>query len=251
MPVVDPTSADRPQRAAGSPGTSPWRMVAAGAAAVSVLATGALVARALSAPGPAAGSTLADARSTASPSPSPTPSATAPTLTTPPLPRPTARDASLGALRTAAVPAPVRVVIPDLDVRARVDPVGVQRDGAMVIPAAPTSVGWYRYGPAPASPEGNTVVAGHVATREDGPGAFAPLRGAEPGMRVEVTDAAGTVHRYEVVGRERIVKQALPVDEIFARDGEPLLVLVTCGGEYLPELRSHRDNVVVTARPVG
>ena len=70
-------------------------------------------------------------------------------------------------------------------------------------------------------------------------------------MEVEVLDGDGTTHRYEVVGREAISKQALPVDRIFARDGPPRLVLVTCGGEYVPELRSHRDNVVVTAVPVG
>ena len=111
-------------------------------------------------------------------------------------------------------------------------------------------MGWYRYGAAPGEARGNTVIAGHVATREDGPGALAPLRGAKPGMRVTVTTAEGIKHDYKVVGREAIVKKALPVDEIFARDGRPLLVLITCGGEYLPELRSHRDNIIVTAVPV-
>jgi sortase (surface protein transpeptidase) len=128
--------------------------------------------------------------------------------------------------------------------------VGVQDDGAMVIPAEPTSVGWYRYGSAPDDRRGNTVIAGHVATREDGKGALAALREAEPGMEVIVTTADGTEHRYEVTGREAIVKKALPVAEIFARDGRPLLVLITCGGEYNPQLRSHRDNIVVTATPV-
>lgn len=167
------------------------------------------------------------------------------------VPQPQVRDASLDALEVDAAPVPSRLVIPDLAVDATVESVGVQPDGAMVIPASPTSVGWYRYGPAPADPEGNTVIAGHVATREDGAGALAELRRATPGMRVEVTDADGTVHVYEVVGREAIVKEALPVDDIFARDGEPLLVLITCGGEYIPELRSHRDNIVVTAVPVS
>lgn len=167
------------------------------------------------------------------------------------VPRPQIRDASLDALASEASPTPSRLVIPDLAVDAVVESVGVQPDGAMVIPASPTSVGWYQYGPAPADPEGNTVIAGHVATREDGPGALAALREASPGMRVEVTDADGTVHAYEVVGRESIVKESLPVDEIFARDGRPLLVLITCGGEYIPELRSHRDNVVVTAVPLS
>jgi sortase (surface protein transpeptidase) len=210
----------------------------------------------LSRPGDSAGQDLATVRAAGASAPaepaidrSPGPSAA--TMAQPLVPQPRVRDASLDALQSAVAPAPSRLVIPDLGVDAVVEPVGVQPDGAMVIPASPTSVGWYRYGPAPADPGGNTVIAGHVATREDGPGALADLREASPGMRVEVTDADGAVHVYEVVGREAIVKQSLPVDDIFARDGRPLLVLITCGGEYIPELRTHRDNIVVTAVPVS
>ena len=230
-----------------------WTTVSVVALVASVAALVALTVWFVGRPGPSAGAALSDVRSTASatlstatPTASPTPESTS----SRPLPKVGTRDGSLEALETTGTPAPARLVIGDLGVDATVKGVGVQDDGAMVIPAAPTSVGWYRYGSAPGDAEGNTVIAGHVATREDGAGALAPLRGAKPGMRVTVTTADGTKHRYEVVGRELVVKKALPVDEIFAREGKPLLVLITCGGEYLPELRSHRDNVVVTAVPL-
>lgn len=220
-----------------------WRAGAVAAAVVMVAALVGLAGWASTRPDPTAGdglSALADApASPASPTPSATPSVTA-----------SARAADPASQRGEQAPRPTRLRVPGLDVDAAVRPVGVQDDGAMVIPAEPTTVGWYRYGPAPADPSGHTVIAGHVATIEDGPGALAPLEGAEPGMRVEVVDADGTVHRYEVQGRERISKKRLPTEEIFARDGDPLLVLITCGGEYIPELGSHRDNIVVTARPV-
>jgi sortase (surface protein transpeptidase) len=226
-----------------------WRAAAVVACVVALVAVVVLAAWVLGRPGPSAGTPVAEVRRSVTVTP--TAPAPSPSATRAPLPRATARDASLGSRTPNAGSAPARLSIPDLDVDATVDGVGVQDDGAMVIPAAPTSVGWYRYGAAPADPAGTTVIAGHVATREDGPGALAPLRSAEPGMRVTVTTADGAEHEYEVAGRERIVKKALPVDEIFARDGSPLLVLITCGGEYLPELRSHRDNVVVTAVPVA
>ncbi|MGF1646179.1 MAG: class F sortase [Kineosporiaceae bacterium] len=235
-----------------------WTVVSASAAAAALVAGVAVAGWALTRPGDSAGQDLADLRAGEPPAPVSGP-ATEPTMpgaaSTPPgaapaLPRPAVRDASLDALAAPAASPPSRLVIPDLGVDASVDAVGVQPDGAMVIPASPTSVGWYQYGSAPADPAGNTVIAGHVATREDGPGALAPLVEARPGMRIEVTASDGTVHSYEVAGREAIVKEALPVDQVFARDGRPLLVLVTCGGEYLPELRSHRDNIVVTAVPV-
>ncbi|MGB7819869.1 MAG: class F sortase [Ornithinibacter sp.] len=222
-----------------------WNAVAAGAAIVAVAALVGLIGWGLTRPSDSAGDGISSlAATSASPTPAP-PAAASRTL-----PRPAVRDASVGSLDLVSAPSPTRVVIEDLDVDASVDAVGVQDDGAMVIPAARTSVGWYRFGSAPQDPEGNTVIAGHVAT-PDGPGALAPLSGAEPGMVVSVTDADGEVHRYEITGREKIVKKALPVDDIFARDEAPHLVLITCGGEYIPELRSHRDNIVVTARPIS
>ncbi|MGL4745909.1 MAG: class F sortase [Dermatophilaceae bacterium] len=230
---------------------SRWRLAAGGAAIVAVVAGGGLAAQALSEPDDTTGVSLTQARTSTTPPPTPTSTPTPSSTATAPVPKVQTRDASLEALAASAKPAPTRIAIPDLDVDAEVDAVGVQEDGAMVIPAAPTTVGWYRYGSRPSSTAGNTVIAGHVATGKDGDGAFAPLKGAEEGMRITLTDASGTARAYEVVGRERIYKKELPVDEIFARDGKPLLVLITCGGEYIPELRSHKDNIVVTAAPVS
>lgn len=232
-----------------------WMRLALASGAVAVAAVIALVAWMLTRPADSAGAGLAQVRSSASVTPpassapngAPGAAPSAPGI----LPRPKVRDASITALTDNTTTPPARIVIPDLDVDATVNAVGIQKDGAMVIPAAPTSVGWYRYGSAPSDPAGNTVIAGHVATREDGPGAFAPLKNAEVGMTIKVTDADGTKHSYTITGRQRIVKKTLPVEEIFARSGKPVLILVTCGGEYLPELRSHRDNIVVTATPTG
>jgi len=147
-----------------------------------------------------------------------------------------------------AVPPPVRLSVPDLGVDTAVDPVGVEADGQMTVPAEVDRVGWYRFGPVPGA-EGSAVLAGHVDSWDQGLGALAPLRGAEVDDEVLVTDAAGTTTRWRVVSRELLEKEALPLDTLFARDGAPRLVLVTCGGPYLPDLRSYRDNVVVVAVP--
>ncbi len=47
---------------------------------------------------------------------------------------------------------------------------------------------------------------------------------------------------------ERHPKGELPVDRVFAKGSEPLLRLVTCGGEFDGQRKSYRDNVVVYAR---
>ena len=65
------------------------------------------------------------------------------------------------------------------------------------------------------------------------------------------TLAGGRALDYRVVGKETITKQRLPAERLFARDGAPRLVLITCGGPFLPDLGSYRDNLVVVAVPVG
>jgi sortase (surface protein transpeptidase) len=145
-------------------------------------------------------------------------------------------------------PAPVRLSVPGLGVTAPVDPVGVADDGQMALPEDVSRVGWYRFGPEPGA-GGSAVLAGHVDDREQGPGALFRLRDAAVGDELTVTDAAGTATRWRVVSRELITKQVLPVERLFARDGAPRLTLITCGGPFLPEYRSYRDNVVVVAEP--
>ncbi len=177
----------------------------------------------------------------------------------PPAPRSTAAPApdrlpTLQARPAAPAPAeevvpPVRLVAPALGVDAAVDQVGVDGDGQMAIPEDVDRIGWYRFGPAPGE-AGSAVVAGHVDDAAQGLGVLARLSTADVGDEVQVTDAAGTTTRWRVVSRELISKQALPLDQLFRRDGPPRLTLVTCGGPFLPEYRSYRDNVVVVAEPL-
>jgi sortase (surface protein transpeptidase) len=159
----------------------------------------------------------------------------------------TTRDASPAAAVTA--PAPARITVPARGVDAPVDAVGIAADGQMELPDDVARVGWYRFGPVPGA-AGSAVLAGHVDDSEQGRGALFPLADAAVGDEVAVTDAAGATTRWRVVSRELITKQVLPVDRIFARDGAPRLTLVTCGGPFLPEFRSYRDNVVVVAEPI-
>jgi hypothetical protein len=175
-----------------------------------------------------------------------------PPAATPPVTGPSPQPIARPALPTAEVPAvpPVRLELPGSGVDAPVDPVGVEPNGAMTLPADVGRVGWYRFGPTPGGTEGTAVLAGHVDDREQGLGALSPLRGVEPGTEVLVTDAAGAGTRWRVVSRELIDKQVLPLAELFARSGPPRLVLLTCGGPFLPALGSYRDNVVVVAVPV-
>jgi hypothetical protein len=199
------------------------------------LAVGVPTAWAVTRPGPAAGPPVAAVLAT--------PAAQVPAVATPAV---TARPAAPSAVVPVALP--VRLQLAGVD--APLDPVGVDPAGAMALPEDVDRVGWYRFGPAPGADEGTAVLAGHVDDAEQGLGALAPLREVEAGAEVQVTDASGAVTRWRVVSRELIEKRAVPLAALFQRAGPPRLVLLTCGGEFLPELRSYADNVVVVAEPV-
>jgi hypothetical protein len=145
---------------------------------------------------------------------------------------------------------PTRVLVPSVDLDLDVVPVGVARAGQMRLPADPRVLGWYRYGPAPASGSGSAVIAGHVDSREYGIGPLARLGSVRPGDRIEVVLATGRRTAYRVDSIQRFDRQALP-EAVFGRTGPERLRLVTCTGPYLPEAGGYQQNLVVTAVPLG
>jgi hypothetical protein len=140
---------------------------------------------------------------------------------------------------------PQRLSLPTLGVDAEVVPVGLEDDGGMEVPADVTQVGWYAPG-VEVGAAGTAVLAGHVDSRVQGPGALFDLRRLEPGDAVAVS-GDGETTEWRVTGRTRYAKDELPLDEIFRWDGEPRLVLITCGGDFVAEDGHYRDNVVVYA----
>lgn len=142
---------------------------------------------------------------------------------------------------------PISVRIPDLSLEASIISVGVDEDNQFAVPAADT-VGWYQYSSTPGS-AGSSVLAAHVdyGGRE---GAFFNLAKLELGEPLEVEMADGSVLRYRVVDNQSYDKTELPASELFRKDGDPVLTLITCGGTFDVERRTYRDNVVVTAVPI-
>ncbi len=147
------------------------------------------------------------------------------------------------------VPAPVRVVVDGSPIDMPVVPVGVEDNGAMTIPDNHVELGWYRYGPAPGAGEGAAVVAGHVDTlTEITP--MAQLKDVPVGAEIRVERADGSVQRYRTESVRHVHKTSLAEADLFRRTGEPVLHLVTCGGEWLEDIGDYEDNVVLRAVPV-
>ncbi|GAA1846233.1 class F sortase [Microlunatus capsulatus] len=196
---------------------------------------------------------------TAAPAAAPPVSTTpAPAASATPTPRPTASAAPVpevpttrATLRPAADPgpAPVRFTAGDVAIDLPVRPYGVGEDGLMLLPETVREVAWYAFSARPGDRAGTTVLAAHVDTVADGLGPFANLRDLDEGDELTVTDADDRVRRYAVTDVEKVAKAEVPLDRVFRRDGDPALVVITCGGSF-DRGRGYSDNVVVTARPV-
>lgn len=142
---------------------------------------------------------------------------------------------------------PVRIVIPSLGVDAPVVDVGLDAAGAVAVPDDISTVGWYKFGVAPGSHQGSAVIVGHRDGTEQGHGALYDLALLDLDDKLAVTTETGERLRYRVISRESVSKSAVPMGELFAVDGEPVLTLITCGGYYDRENGGYQDNVIVSA----
>jgi sortase (surface protein transpeptidase) len=145
----------------------------------------------------------------------------------------------------SAAAAPTRVRVPAIDVDSRLVRLGVDDDGALVPPEDFARAGWFTGGPAPGE-TGPAVIAGHVDSYR-GPAVFFRLAELEEGDEVLVDRADGTAARFTVTAVDRYPKDAFPTEQVYGPTPRPELRLITCGGDFDPDARSYRDNVVVSA----
>jgi hypothetical protein len=184
--------------------------------------------------------------------PTAAPTTTAPTPEVParsPLAELISPAGTADALSVPADPTPVGLRFEEIRVReAPILAVGIEPNGEMELPGA-SEIGWYRYGPTPGA-DGSAVLAAHVAYNGRD-GVFRWLTDASPGDVFEVVYDDGSTRAFEVVELRQYDKDELPIDELFERDGDPRLALITCGGDFNPSLRSYTDNIVAYAVPTG
>ncbi|MCP3992116.1 MAG: class F sortase [Actinomycetia bacterium] len=142
---------------------------------------------------------------------------------------------------------PVLVRVAGIGLEAPIISVGVDDNNQFAVPAADT-VGWYQHSSSPGTP-GAAVLAAHV-DYGGRPGAFFNLSEVLPGDTLELEMEDGTVIAYKVTGNTIYDKTELPANELFRKDGDSVLQLITCGGTFNPDKRSYAANVVVTAEPL-
>ncbi|RRR99145.1 class F sortase [Glycomyces terrestris] len=148
--------------------------------------------------------------------------------------------------------APTRVDIDRIGVHAPLAPLGLDYRGDFEVPRMwrPHEAGWFEPGPAPGE-FGPAVLMGHVDTERSGPAVFFAVRRLEEGDAIEVTREDGLIVSYEVTAVESFPKRRLPYEDVFGVEPEPVLRLITCGGEFDRRTGDYTENVVVFAEYAG
>lgn len=186
-----------------------------------------------------------------SPSPSSLSFPSGPSPSSPP-PGPSSPGVTAGAA-TAVPPSagllPSSLRLPGRGVPVPVLPTSATPSGQLVVPDDPATVGWWVGGAAPGDRAGTVVIVGHIDSATRGLGVFVDLVTIAVGSSVTLQDSAGRAVTYVVTAREEFSRTALP-PQLFTRQGEPRLVLITCGGTFDRTRQQYADNIVVTAEPV-
>ncbi|MFL6059629.1 MAG: class F sortase [Marmoricola sp.] len=154
--------------------------------------------------------------------------------------------AGLVGMRLHSAGKPLQLVVKRLKVNSPVVPISGQ-SGELLPPSNPQELGWWQEGRVAGARDGGVVITGH--TVHTGGGAFDHLGELYPGDTVRVRTAKGwigyVVVRAATYSTKELAKHA---DEIFSRNGDGHLVLITCsdfnGTIYL-------SNSVVYAVPVS
>jgi len=93
-----------------------------------------------------------------------------------------------------------------------------------------------------------TVLAAHV-DYNGRYGLFFHLAELANGATATVITANGSSYSFRVVSSRQVAETGVVRAGHIPYYGSPRLVLVTCGGDFIPAQRSYVDNVVVYAEP--
>jgi len=179
------------------------------------------------------------------PSISPTPSGAGVAASTQDVVHAAAEPRQLGGVKARTIG--WRLAIPRLGVDAQIQPVGMDRSGAMASPGSLETVGWFNRGPLPGQ-AGDAVIAGHLGLPSE-PAVFSNLRLLRPGDSVQVVWPDGRLAKFRVTASELVAANAHPPG-VFAKSGAPRLSLITCDGEWEQASHSYTDRLIVTAVPI-
>jgi LPXTG-site transpeptidase (sortase) family protein len=139
---------------------------------------------------------------------------------------------------------PLRLIIPVINVNAKIQYLGVTPNGEMEIPSNATDVGWFKLGPRPGE-RGSAVIAGHLDGENGEAGIFINLYKLKKGNKLYIKDAKGKTISFVV--RESRIYDPGYANDVFSGSGSAYLNLITCDGVWDGAKKSYSKRLVVFA----
>ncbi len=143
---------------------------------------------------------------------------------------------------------PATITIPSINVHRPVEPVGVDRTGAMYTTKNLWDAGWYEGGPVPGAP-GDAVIEGH-AGYPNAPLLFGRLQQLHPGDKIIVVLADGS-RRLFLVDSLAVWRAGTGPPGMGEPYGPPRLTLITCTGPFDDHYKTYADRLAVEASYAG
>lgn len=139
---------------------------------------------------------------------------------------------------------PVRLEIPEINVDANINYVGLNSDGAMDISENQDDVAWFNLGPHPGE-NGSAVIAGHYGRKKWKPSVFDNLYKLREGDKLFIEDTQGIIATFVVREIRRYDPKADASDVFNSNDGKAHLNLITCEGSWDDVSQSYSLRLVV------
>ncbi len=140
--------------------------------------------------------------------------------------------------------------IPKANVKARILPMGVNKDGSMQAPQNVADSGWYNASAKPGTP-GAAVIDGHASgpTRE---GLFAYLDKLIVGDTINVEKGDGSQLTYKVLKAEVVPLAEVNMDKLLLPAGKKTeaLNLITCTGKWQADKNTYDHRVIIYAERI-
>ena len=151
--------------------------------------------------------------------------------------------------RALAAPSkPLRLIVPEIGLKAPIVPIEIAPDGVLTPPSDVHEVGWWKRSAKPGAASGQTLITGH--TVHTGGGVMNKLGDLRPGSLIRVQTPNGTVDysatKVFVYTKAEVAQHA---QELFSQKRQHIrLVLVTCTGWTGHDYTS---NIIVFADQLG
>jgi hypothetical protein len=147
---------------------------------------------------------------------------------------------------------PVTVRIPAIGVDARIIWLGLGGDDIVNVPSlrTPMLTSWFDGGVTPGQ-VGPAVLFGHVDSAVTGPAVFYRLGDLRPGNLIYVTREDRRTAVFQVDAVDLYAEDSFPDTSIYGSTAEPVLRLITCGGDFDTQTHLYLDRTVAYARYLG